>query len=258
MSQELTVPDIALYSRIPQGDVPTGIALGQATLSAAPKSPPADIKKALKLVDQELRNLKALWGERESQPRSGEDRRPYDQSLDGAWACLHDRLDALGRLPAARYPAAAESAQLRQDLFPEGLTFLRLPYEAEWAESQRRLDLIASKGWDADLVRLAGADFLTEVKRCHKDYGEVLGITKPLKSAPLEVNLSEGLRKLSAALSRYCVKLVASFDEDATADWQTAVLSALRPFDEQRAAQARRSIPSSPTPTPIPPAPVPE
>ena len=131
----------------------------------------------------------SLWGERESLGRS-EDRRPYDQALDGAWGCAYDRLDALGRLPAERYPSAQEAARLRQAIFPDGLSFLKLPYEAEWAESQRRLELIASKGWEADLQRLIGAEFVTEVKRCHKDYGEVLGITRPLKPAPLDVNLT--------------------------------------------------------------------
>ncbi len=61
MAEETTVPDIALYSRVPPLDVPTAIALGQAILSAAPKSPPADLKKALKGVEQETKALKGLW-----------------------------------------------------------------------------------------------------------------------------------------------------------------------------------------------------
>lgn len=254
MAEETTVPDIALYSRVPPLDVPTAMALGQAILSAAPKSPPADLKKALKGVEQEAKALKGLWSEREALGRS-EDRRPYDQSLDGAWGCAHDRLDALGRLPADRYPSAAEAVQLRQAIFPDGLAFLKLPYEAEWAESQRRLELIASRGWEADLNRLIGSEFLTEVRRCHKDYGEVLGITRPLKPAPLDVNLTDGLRKLGAALSRYSVKLVASYDDDSTTEWKQAVHSALRPFDELRTAQARRASSDRPSPEPTPPEP---
>lgn len=251
MSEELPVPEIMLYSRVPQVDVPTGMALGQAILTAAPKSPPVDIKKVLKLIGEELRALKELWGERAAQGRS-EDRRPYDQALDGAWSCLHDRIDALSRLPADRYPTVTEAARLRQTLFAEGLSFLKLPYEAEWAESQRRLDLIASQGWDTDLQRLAGSEFLTEVKRCHKDYGEVLGITRPLSPMPLEVNLADGLRKLTAAITRYTVKLCASYDEDATAEWQKAVWGALRPIDELRATQARRASTDRPAPQPSP------
>ena len=257
MAEETTVPDISLYSRVPPLDVPTAMALGQSIVSAAPNSLPADLKKALKGVEQQTKALKGLWGERESLGRS-EDRRPYDQALDGAWGCAYDRLDALGRLPAERYPSAQEAARLRQAIFPDGLSFLKLPYEAEWAESQRRLELIASKGWEADLQRLIGAEFVTEVKRCHKDYGEVLGITRPLKPAPLDVNLTDGLRKLGAALSRYSIKLIASYDDDASADWKQAVLTALRPFDELRMAQARRASSDRPSPAPTPPAPAPQ
>ncbi len=257
MAEETTVPDISLYSRVPPLDVPTAMALGQSILSAAPKSPPADLKKALTAVALQTKVLKGLWSEREAIGRS-EDRRPYDQALDGAWGCAYDRLDALGRLPAERYPTAEEAARLRQSIFPDGLAFLKLPYEAEWAESQRRLELIASKGWEPDLHRLIGAEFVTEVKRCHKDYGEVLGITRPLKPAPLDVNLTDGLRQLGAALSRYSVKLIASYDDDATAEWKQAVLGALRPFDELRTAQARRASSDRPSPEPTPPAPAPQ
>ncbi len=70
--------------------------------------------------------------------------------------------------------------------------------------------------------------------------------------------VTDGLRKLGAALSRYSVKLIASYDDDATADWKQAVHSALRPFDELRMAQARRASSDRPSPAPTPPAPAPQ
>lgn len=230
--------DPSLYLRPPVLDVPTGIALAQALLSAQPKGASPDLRKAGKTLDRLCTELKLGWDARETAARPT-DRRRFDQALDGAWGRFHDRLLCYSALPVERNPAAAHAGKLYQTLFPDGLSFLKLSYEAEWSESQRRLDRINKEGWDRDLDRFCGSEFLAEVRHAHKEYGEILGITKPAPATPLDANLRELLRQLSSAMSRYTLKILAGVDDEDPASVQTA-RQALRPYDDFRAAITRR------------------
>lgn len=247
--------DVAMYLRPPVVDVPTAIALAQALLSAQPKDAPAEVRKAGKALERALTILKTAWSAREVALRS-EDRRSYDQALDAAWARLHDRLYAYSTLPAVRHPKAPRASELYDELFADGLSFLKLPYEAEWAESQRRIEHIKAAGFERELTTLCGAEFLAEVEYCHKEYGAVLGITKAAPAAAPPMNLLELLRQLMAAMSRYTLKLVASVDDEDAASVE-AVRTALRPYDDFRSAASRRdgqkgepASPASPAPGP--------
>jgi hypothetical protein len=112
------------------------------------------------------------------------------------------------------------------------------PYEAEWAESNKRLARIESEGLTKDINELAGPEFLAEVKTAHTEYGIALGVTTPAHVVD-EVNLAEPLRSLSRAIGRYGIAVAGMAGEDAASI--AVVRKALRPIDSLREGQARRA-----------------
>lgn len=227
------------YVRPPIMDVPSGIALGTALLSASPKSPPSHVRKAEKKLSAALNNLKNAWQQSLSASKTP-DKRPADIRADNAWGALFDRLDAYARLPHDEYPAAHRAAQLLTIVFPDGLAFLTSTYNAQWAEAENRLALISAQQLGPELVSIAGPEFFDELQKSHALYGQALGITQPLKS-PEPLNLSSPLRALGKAIVQYAIQIVAMFDEAEST--QAIVRHALRPIDEHRAAQAEKREP---------------
>lgn len=88
-------------------------------------------------------------------------------------------------------------------LFPDGLAFLKLPYIAEHAESQRRVDVIEERKLGATIDGLAGRELLAAVQGARHSHGEGLGITKAGAARQAVPALDEPLRKLTAAIGAY-------------------------------------------------------
>lgn len=247
--------DATPYVRPPILDVPSGVALGVALLSAMPKPAPDHVAKAAKKIRHDTLALQTAWAKSDAAPTPA-DRRKADTRLDNAWAIFLDRLEAYASLPIDDFPKAARARQLIDVLSPDR-EWLKAPYQAEWAESQKRLKKIDDEQLVADLDALAGPEFLQEVRRAHKAYGVALGVTKPSEEAP-EVNLADPLRALARSIARYGVAVAGMIDDDPAT--LAAVRKALRPIDDLRDAQARRSgggggegAPAPATPsTPIP------
>jgi hypothetical protein len=178
----------------------------------------ADIQQALRrLVNAE--NLLALATKRRDVPSRSELRQPADLAVDTAWTALYERLRAYAMLPIEQTHEARQAQELLRTLFPDALAFLRLPYEAQWAESESRLHTIEQLRLTADLHRLAGAEFLAEVRRTHEVYGKVLGRGRDGRDSADDLPLdSATLRELRFALARaiahYALKIVALADED--------------------------------------------
>src|SRR5262249_2394463 len=183
-------------------------------------------------------NLQRAWAERE-QGGATLDPRPIDTMADNAWRNLHDRLAAYAALPIEHHPEAARAADLVGALFPDGLSFLKLDYSSQWAEPESPRPPQNPDELDPDMSRLAGPAFLTEVRRCHVLYGEVIGATKP-KERRAPVPLSEPLRALTQSLIAMCAQLVALYYEGDGIQ-RSQVRAALRPIDEFRAAALRRA-----------------
>jgi hypothetical protein len=169
---------------------------------------------------------------------------------------LFGRVESYSWLPADECPDAARAAALLTLLFSDGLGFLKLPYNEEWSESEKRLRLVDQDKLAGDIDRIAGPEFLEEVRRAHALYGKALGMTGGVTVAD-EVNLAAPLRKLQQAIVSYGIKLIASAnDEDP--DSIAVVRAALAPIDAHRAAMSRRTAPGE-APVPVDPnVPVPE
>src|SRR5947209_3172438 len=85
--------DATPYVRPPILDVPSGVALGVALLSALPKSAPDHVKKAAKKLRRDILALQLAWANSDASPTPA-DRRKADMRIDNAWAILLDRLEA--------------------------------------------------------------------------------------------------------------------------------------------------------------------
>lgn len=150
-------------------------------------------------------------------------RQPVDLAVDTAWTAMYERLRAYAMLPVEQTQEARHAQDLLRTLFPDGLAFLRLPYEKQWEEGENRLRTVEQLRLTADLHRLAGAEFLAEVRRTHELYGKVLGLPRhtdgrdgrEADDSPLDSATLRELRfTVSRAISQYALKIVALADDD--------------------------------------------
>jgi hypothetical protein len=249
------------YVRPPKFDVPSGVTLGLSLITAMPKPAPDHVRAAATRVRKDTIALQAAWGKSGTGAATTRDRRKSDIRIDTAWGMLLDRLESYSRLPADHYPRAARARELVDTISPGDREWLKYVYEAEWAESDKRLGWIEKQGLSKDINELAGPDFLAEVKAAHAEYGVALGVTAPAPEL-LGVNLAEPLQALARSIGKYTLAVVTMAGDDAASI--AVVRKALRPIDEYREGQARRArasggaaaepepeAPVSPT-TPIP------
>jgi hypothetical protein len=228
------------YVRPPVLDVASGVGLGIALLEGMPKSAPEGARKAARRLRDAVGELQSAWAAsgRTSAPS---DRRPADIRVDKAWAALHGRLEAYAWLPADEHPKARRAGELVDIIYPEGLQFLTLPYAMEWAEGEKRLKLIDDEELGAEIDALAGPEFLAEVRKAHKMYGEAIGVAKPGGEAAT-VNLVDPLRNVGRAVTEYALELIPL--AHGSAALAEIVRSALRPIDDHRSDAARRAAKS--------------
>lgn len=224
------------YLRSPQTDAPGTIALGFALVSAAQPGMPVSVQSASERMHHHVVELQSTWGA-QWHVTGDMDPRPSDRRVDRAWAAVGARLSSLATLPGDM-PQARIAGLLYERLFPDGLTFLTLPYDKEWAASEIILEQIAN---DPELLgeleALVGEFLLEELRQAHAEYGRVLGITaiKPEVEAP---RVLEALRAARDSIAAYSLQLVAAAHADPSlAD---AVRVALYPIDRVRSGQARR------------------
>jgi hypothetical protein len=128
------------YVRPPIIDVPTGVALATSLLSAVPKNPPDSMRKAAQKVRKATIAIQQAWAKSDASGASP-DRRKADMRTDNAWGIFIDRLEAYASLPVEHYSRAERARTLVDAISPER-GWLKLMYEAQWAESERRIEKI--------------------------------------------------------------------------------------------------------------------
>jgi hypothetical protein len=222
--------------------------------AAAAKQPPA-VATALEKARSLVAELTRRSGDRrESESAEGPDSRGADRRVDVSWAGLHGRVSCYAELPQDKYPKAARAQALLARIFGEGLAFLNLPYDQEWAHGQALLETMDREGLAKELEELAGPEFVAEVRDAQKAFGAVLkqlGQEK-MKERVLVANL---LKEIARAVSVYAVQVIGWAEAGGEAE-QTAAAAALRPIDEFRAANARKpkkaDVKPQPAPSPTP------
>ena len=74
-------------------------------------------------------------------------------------------------LPKEQFLIAEKPEFFIPKIFTQGLTFLQLALNAQWAESEKRLQMIDADGWADDIDGMAGPEFLKEVREKHEGSG---------------------------------------------------------------------------------------
>jgi hypothetical protein len=237
MSPDLILIDPTLYTRLPVLDVPGAVSLGISLLTATDATLPEAVKEAAVVVRNDVVELQSQWADqRAAEQKPSADARPADIRVDRGWSAVGRRLEALQPLPI---PQAQRATVLYTGLFPTGLVFLTLPFKKEWAESEQRLKQIETQGLTEELNELVGDFVIDEVRAAHKNYGKVLGITDAKEAETVPAKVAEALRMLRNTMAVYCLQLVAAAYAKPNA--VELVRKALRPVDDLRAGQQRRS-----------------
>lgn len=236
MSRDL---DLRELQRPPKVDVPSAVALAQKLLTAAPTSPPLAVAAALAALRAALTELQRVFTERTSEAQASANR-TIDNQADIAWRAFYERLVACTLLPADHYPESAQASQLVGTLFPDGLTFIADDYDSQWAETEKRLDLIDKNQLVPLVHSLVGPSFLAEVRRTHDIYGKALGITQVREKVAAPPSLVGPLRATTRAMGDYFLQLAALY-RSGTAEDREMVTRASDPLIEYRIAAQRRA-----------------
>jgi hypothetical protein len=222
--------DFSNYVRPPRIGATSGLVLTIRLIRAAPAQIPPHVQVALAGVHGAGSRVQDAVRGRQRRSIST---RPADQRFDGAWAALHGRLVACTRLVGN--PVAGRASALLSNLFPTGLEFLLLGYEAEWVHSRELLTRITEEGHANDLVELAGALFLNEANVAHKGLGEALGLDGVQKVEP-SLMVGEEILALANAIATYGRLFAGTVVDEATL---AVFRTAMAPLDAYRESNRR-------------------
>jgi hypothetical protein len=240
------------YTTVPTRSAAATLGLARALLSAAPSRPPASQSLRLARLRDRAEQLQLSWVDA-SRPAPTEDLRKLDNVLDRRWSALRGRLEACVQLGDDDHAPRAEP--LLGTLFPTGLDFLKLPYPEQWAQSERRLVLVATDELADEIEALCGEPFLPLLGQAHAAYGEALGITKRKGSPTEAARVLEPLKELKDAIASYARGVIGTMNEDDPASVAAAqqqlepIVRARRSFAPGEATAEERS---EPVETPLP------
>ena len=200
--------DTSPYTSLPRLDGVRLLALGRRIVAQAPRQLTPEQQSALNAVRDATQTLRDAVTPRLRAAGQGAARKKADYDIDTAWAALQLRTQAASYRDETRYPAAARAKLLLEQIFPDGLAFLTLEYEAEWGESEKRIALIDREKLGDVINELAGPGYLEDVRHFHQIYGDVLGMNAALPTAEATVSLADPMNALRLALTVYVLSLI--------------------------------------------------
>ncbi len=248
----LTPPDPSLYVRAPVMTVAGGITLCRVVVDACPTTMPTFVKKAAARLLEVAEAAQVAHTSRKKAMAKGsdEDARWVDKAGDNSWGALRGRLQMYALLPQATFPDAKRAEEIVASLFGEsGLSFLTERYPEQHAIAESILRRIDTESLAVDIDRIAGPEFLANVRTQHVVYGNMVATMLKRENA-LSEDLSEHVHAMGQGLVAYATKVLASVEDDKPATIKAAH-AALRPIDVFReTTQARTSsgAPAAETP----------
>lgn len=235
ITQPISITD---YATAPRLSVSSAVSLGIALLTVVPKPAPQGVRIAATRLRAGVVDLQHAWsreldaGSPETVPRDA------DVRVDRAIRSTSMRLEAYAMLSPDHVPEAPRAKTAQTRLFPQGLRFLNLPYEEQWAHGQRLLEAIdKDEQLAADVQELVGESIYSELRAAQEAYGDALGITAE-RTTPTAIPLLERLGVVRAAIVGYALQIIAM--QDVAADRIPDARKALGPIDERRAREAKR------------------
>jgi hypothetical protein len=239
---------LADYVTAPRISVSSGVSLGISLLTVVPKPTPQPVRLAATRLRGTIVDLQQAWARQIAVSGPiGTLPRDADIRVDRALRSTSMRIEAFTLLPSETVGEVDRAKAAYGRVFPEGLRFLNLPFDEQWAYGERLLAVIdGDEELAADVEELVGESILGELRAAQEAYGVALGITAP-RTSPEVVSLLEPLAALRTAIVGYALQVIAMQDVDATRI--PAARKALAPLDDLRARQGRRaaSTPARPT-----------
>jgi hypothetical protein len=229
--------------QLPRFDAAGALTLGKKLLRAASAEPklPRAVKRALRDLEAREEALRAAVDARLAAVGAADPARvaAADCNLDASWTALFDWLTGFSKLPGGA-PEAAEAVALLRELYPDGLSFILLPYELEWGQSDVRLARIGREALGERIEKLGGQPFLAALGKAHREYGEVLGLPHREGKGGAAAGLREALDAFTEALRVYALRVTAyvDVDEPETVKLSRALLKPLLTWKGGKAAKA--------------------
>lgn len=223
----------------PRITVASGIALAHGLHAAKPENANEAVERYAAEMKAQAELVGRRWGAREKAAgdRAPNEARLADQRVDTCLRAIYYRLSAATLLSPERYPEAVRVQELVDSLFPEGLSFLNVRFDNEWAHVDKLLKRIDDEKLATTIETIAGAAYLAELRLSFEKYGQVLGKTQPRPDTE-SITIAEDLQKLSRCVSAYAVQVVATAEESRPESVEAA-RRALQPLIDYRAAMSR-------------------
>ena len=222
--------DVAEATRAPILDIPKLVTLGKRMAPRVPKKPDA-VARAGRTFADEWERLAEQW---QSMPKKVKaDQRPLDNALDNAWSGFVGRIEAWTRIDS---PNAAVAQEILDLHFPNRLDFTRAEHTVQWAESEKRIRQFDERETKRVVTLLAGAEFLTALRKAHVAFGDVLGVTG---AQPTEDEQAPDLQAqffaARNALVAYTTQVAAAHNASEDKATRKALRALLAPVDAARA-----------------------
>lgn len=223
--------------QLPRFDAAGAVALGDKLIekARAESDLPRSLQRAKDALEADLENLRRAAAARLASAPAADAAvvAEADRQLDGCWTALHDWLTGFSKLPDGT-PQADEARALLRELYPDGLSFILLPYELEWDQSDLRLARIAAETLGDRIRALGGQVFIDALQGAHGSYGKLLGL--PRAGGPREPGapgIAEALESFASTLRVYALKVTATVevDQPATADQSMRLLEPLLHYE---------------------------
>lgn len=200
---------------LPRFSSASASAVGYRVLKAAKKQPSIPLVLAashgrLEQAHGELRESRKYMNE--VQKVNGAAATEADVWVDTAVGAFHGVLQGWARLPVREGDAAGKVQRakiLLEGLFPDGLRFLMLPYELEWAEVESRLDRLSEDDY-IEHVRVLGAEpFVETIREAFGAYDAALHGDEPSVESKAQAKVREPLDRFVTALRGYVLSVTA-------------------------------------------------
>lgn len=209
----------------------SAVALGDRLLAAASEQPSlpmvlAASRQRLEEAHADLRQSRVYMDETpDTEPSAAV---AADLWVDTGWGAFHGFLKGWARLPARGGAGEGQSrraAHLLEVLFNDGLRFLKLPHDQEWAETQKRLDRLGKPDFVEHVQALGAEPFVDAIKRAFEAYGAALRAGKG--KAVVTPKVREPLARFASALRSYVLNVTTYGDMGGEGSTEQALADAL-------------------------------
>jgi hypothetical protein len=174
----------------------------------------------------------------EAAPQELIEQRRGDRKMDDAWKAFESFLKAWSLLDDNKKPGQGEAQRIYDLVIRDGIGFITLPFELEWQETKKRIEVVDTQNLLPLIEALGGGRFWAQLKRSFLEYGEVLQIKEGKEQD------NSGLRPLWEnaynAVRHYFAKVIALEDPEDSGT-QDIVRRLLKPIIEWQQKNAHNS-----------------